>query len=224
MKVARPLRISRRHLLQAATALTIAEIAKPHTLIAEPPSSSTAPTSFADVVRRRAMIRAYKSDSVPEEKIQQLLKYAVRAPSGGHLQPWEFVVVKNPAVRAQLAKAAMEHTAVATAPVIITTCADIQRAGSQHGARGSFVSLIDTAFASLLILLGAVEQGLGACFVASYNAEEVAKILELPPHVRPVGLITIGYAAEAPRKPPTKRIPLQQLVHVDKWEKKGPVQ
>jgi nitroreductase len=126
-------------------------------------------------------------------------------------------VVKSPDVRAKLAKAAMDHSAVTTAPVVIVTCADIQRAGSQFGARGSFVSLIDTAFASLLILLGAVEQGLGACFVASYNAEEAAKILELPPHVRPVGLITIGYAAEAPQKPPTKKIPLKKLVHIDKW-------
>jgi len=215
MKTTRSPKITRRHLLHAAAALTLGKVTE--TARAEAPAAQTIPTSFADVVRRRAMIRSYKSDPVPEEKIQRLLKYAVRAPSGGYLQPWEFIVVKNPDVRTALAKAAMNHTAVATAPVIIVTCADIQRAGSGQGARGSFVSLIDTAFASLLILLGAVEQGLGACFVASYNAEEVVKVLELPPHVRPVGLITIGYAAEAPQKPPTKKIPLKKLVHVDKW-------
>jgi nitroreductase len=217
MKKRTELKITRRHLLQAAAALTLGPTVAPHISQAETTESQTAPKSFADVVRKRAMIRAYTSDPVPEEKIQQLLKYAVRAPSGGNLQPWEFVVVKSPEVRTALAKAAMNHTAVATAPVIIATCADIQRAGSGHGARGSFISLVDTAFASLLILLGAVEQGLGACFVASYNAEEVAKLFALPPHVRPVGLITIGYAAEAPRKVPTKKIPLQQLVHVDRW-------
>jgi len=217
MKTTRSLRITRRHLLHAAAALTLGQVAMTGTARAETPAPQTLSTSFADIVRRRAMIRAYKSDPVPEGKIQRLLKYAVRAPSGGYLQPWEFIVVKSPDVRTALAKAAMNHSAVATAPVIIATCADIQRAGSQFGTRGSFVSLIDTAFASLLILLGAVEQGLGACFVASYNAEEVTKILELPPHVRPVGLITVGYAAEAPQKPPTKKIPLKKLVHVDKW-------
>lgn len=210
-------KITRRHLLQAAGVFAAGQSTLPRVTGAEILSSSPAPKAFADVVRRRAMIRAYRSDPVPDEIIQQLLKYAVRAPSGGHLQPWEFIVVKNPEVRAQLANAAMGHTAVTTAPVIIATCADIQRAGSEHGARGSFVSLIDTAFASLLILLGAVEQGVGACFVASYNPEEVAKLFALPPNVRPVGLITIGYPAEAPRKPPTKKIPLKKLVHVDKW-------
>lgn len=217
MKTIRSPKISRRHLLQAAAALSLGQGVITGAAYAETPVPPTPPTSFADVVRRRAMIRSYKSDPVPEQKIQQLLKYAARAPSGGNLQPWEFVVAKNPDVRAALAKAAMNHTAVATAPVVIATCADIQRAGSQFGARGSFVSLIDTAFASLLVLLGAVEQGLGACFVASYNAEEVAKLFALPPHVRPVGLITVGYAAEAPQKPPTKKIPLKKLVHVDKW-------
>ncbi len=163
------------------------------------------------------MIRAYKSDPVPEAKVQRLLEYAVHAPSAGNLQPWEFIVVKNPETRAKLAKAAFEQTSVATAPVIIVTCADIQRAGSKYGARGSFYSLVDTAFASLLILLGAVEQGLGACFVGSYNSEEVAKLFALPDQVRPVGLITIGYPAEQPRKPGTPKIPLSKLVHAEKW-------
>ena len=217
MTTIRTQEIARRHLLQAATTLTLGPMLLPRAAGAETPAPQTTPKSFADVVRQRAMIRVYKSELVSEEKIQQLLKYAVRAPSGGNLQPWEFVVVKNPEVRAKLAKAAMDQTSVATAPVIIVTCADIQRAGSQVGTRGSFISLVDTAFASLLILLGAVEQGLGACFVASYDAEEVAKLFGLPPHVRPVGLITIGYPAEAPRKPTTKKIPLKKLVHVDKW-------
>jgi nitroreductase len=77
--------------------------------------------------------------------------------------------------------------------------------------------LVDTAFASLLILLGVVEQGLGACFVGAYDPVEVARIFGLPDHVRPVGLITIGYPAERPRRPTNPKIPLSKLVHFDKW-------
>src|SRR5689334_18400124 len=126
-------KITRRLLFQAAGALTISRFIQPSITGADAPPQLV-PKAFADVVRRRAMIRAYKSDPVPDEIIQQLLKYGVRAPSGGHLQAWEFIVVKNPEVRTQLSKAAMGHTAVTTAPVIIATCADIQRAGSEHGA------------------------------------------------------------------------------------------
>ncbi|MGE0821028.1 MAG: nitroreductase family protein [Candidatus Binatia bacterium] len=206
--------LSRRQLLQSATTLLAGQGLTAGLVGA----ADTAPSvSFADIVRRRAMIRVYKDDPVADKKIEHLLKYAVRAPSAGNLQPWEFVVVKNPEIRAQLAKAAMNQTSVTTAPVIIVTCADIQRAGSQYGARGSFYSLVDTAFASLLILLGAVEQGLGACFVGSYNAEEVAKLLGLPMHVRPVGVITLGYPAESPRKPARAKLPLGKVVHREKW-------
>ncbi len=212
-------KVSRRKLLQStgaafllAQAERLAEASEPHTPAESP--------SFASVVQRRAMIRAYTSDPVPEDVIQRLLEYAVRAPSAGNLQPWEFIVVQDREVRAQLATAAFEQTSVATAPVIIATCADIQRMGKKYGARGSFYSLVDTSFASLLILLGVVEQGLGACFVGAYNPVEVTKILGLPEHIRPVGLITIGYPAERPSKPHNKKIPLQKLVHTDKWEPK----
>jgi nitroreductase len=210
--------VSRRHLLQSAVAFSLLTpgIAIPRAR-AESAEGKGAEKSFAWVVKHRGMIRSYKSEPVPEEKIQRLLQYAVRAPSAGNLQPWEFIVVKNAEARAKLAQAAMNQTSVATAPVTIVTCADVQRMGSQYGARGSFFSLVDAAFASLLILLGAVEQDLGACFVGSYNPEEVTKVLALPAHVRPVGLITIGYPAERPQKPKTVKIPLSKLVHVDKW-------
>jgi len=210
--------LSRRRLLQGAAASLLLESVATRAF-AETTSATTpgAALSFAAVVKRRAMVRAYKSDPVPEDKIQRLLEYAVRAPSAGNLQPWEFVVVKSPETRAKLTKAAFDQTSVASAPVTIVTCADIQRAGSKYGARGSFYSLVDASFASLLILLGAVEQGLGACFVGSYNPEEVVKLLALPDHVRPVGLITLGYPAEPPRKPGTPKLPLSKLVHAEKW-------
>ena len=210
--------VTRRRLLQGTgAALLLGRAATRATAGSETSEAKKKGPSFAAVVKHRAMIRAYKSDPVPEEKIQRLLKYAVRAPSAGNLQPWEFIVVKSPETRAKLAKAAFDQTSAASAPVIIVTCADIQRAGSQYGTRGAFYSLVDTAFASLLILLGAVEQGLGACFVGSYNPEEVVKIFALPDHVRPVGLITVGYPAEQPRKPGTAKIPLSKLVHMEKW-------
>jgi len=210
--------VTRRRLLQSAAVSLLLESAATR-VVAETaaPGAKKKATSFAAVVKRRSMIRAYKSDPVPEGKIQRLLKYAVHAPSAGNLQPWEFIVVKSPETRAKLAKAAFDQTSIATAPVIIATCADIQRAGSKYGARGSFYSLVDTAFASLLILLGAVEQGLGACFVGSYNPDEVTKLFALPDHVRPVGLITVSYPAESPRKPGTPKLELSKLVHTEKW-------
>lgn len=209
-------RLTRRLFLYGTSAALLGAQAQP-LVLAAPATVTPNSMPFAIVVRRRAMVRAYKADPVPEQTIHRLLQYAVRAPSAGNLQPWEFIIVRSAENRDRLAKAALGQTWVATAPVIIATCADIQRSGQRYGTRGTFYSLVDTAFASLLILLGAVEQGLGACFVGAYNPEEVAKILALPEHVRPVGLITVGYPAEAPRKPGTPQIPLHKLIHDEKW-------
>src|SRR5258705_5685783 len=152
----KPVGLTRRRALQnLAMSALLLEAAERFALADEP--STKPPKSFAGVVKRRAMIRSYKSDPIPEEKIQRLLEYAVRAPSGGNLQPWEFIVVKSPEVRAKLAEATGKQISVVTAPVAIVTCADGQR-GGKSGGRGSFFSLIDTALASLLIFLGAVEQ------------------------------------------------------------------
>ena len=172
---------------------------------------------FGSVVRRRRMIRRYEAKDIPRKTVLKLLDYASRAPSAGNLQPWEFVVVRDSEVQLGLAKAAGNQTSVVTAPVIVVTCANILRMGEQYGTRGTFYSLVDTAFASLLILLGATEQGVGACFVGSYDPVGVAEILKLPDHVRPVGLITLGYAAELPVRPAKRKIRLQQLVHEDTW-------
>lgn len=211
-----PFKVSRRKLLQSTGAAFV--LAQPAAEAAEPrPAESS---SFASVVRRRAMIRAYTGKPVPEEIVQRLLEYAVRAPSAGNLQPWEFIVVQDTEVRAQLATAAFGQTSVATAPLIIATCADTQRMGRRYASRGNFYSLVDTAFASLLILLGVVEQGLGACFVGAYDPVEVARILNLPDQVRPVGLITIGYPAQRPNKPSNPKIPLHRLVHRNTWQAK----
>ncbi len=203
--------MSRRRVLTGAGAVLAA--AYPATAATRTPAAD----SFARVVRRRRMIRAYTDEPVAEGQVLRLLRYAVRAPSAGNLQPWEFVVVREAQVRAELAKAAFEQQSVATAPVIIATCANVRRAGRKYGARGAFYSLVDTSFATLLLLLAATEQGLGACFVGSYDPIAVSRTLGLPEHMRPVGLVTLGHPAEHARKPGTPHIPLRELVHHDRW-------
>ncbi len=171
---------------------------------------------FDKVVRKRWMARSFKPTPVPEETVQKILRNAVRAPSAGHLQPWDFVIVKDPETKKRLTKAALNQSFIEEAPVVIVACANTRRSATRYGERGiRFYSLIDTAFASLTILLTAVNEGIGASFVGAFHDEEVSKILGLPDHVRPVGIINLGYPDETPRK--AERIPLKELVHHEKW-------
>ena len=171
---------------------------------------------FNEVIKKRKMIREYDSKQVLDEIIMKLIKNAHRAPSAGHTQVQEFIIVKDPAIKKKLRKAAVDQEYVERAPVLIVVCSNTSRSISRYGSRGKeFYSIIDGAFASMLILLTAVNKGIGACFVGAFQDKMVSTILELPKHVKPIGIICIGYPAEEPER--IERIPLQKLIYHDRY-------
>ena len=171
---------------------------------------------FSELVKKRGMVRRFKDKPVEHEHLIKILSNAARAPSAGHLQPWEFIVVTDHTIKQRLAEAAVKQMFIAEAPVVIVTCANTDRSASRYGERGrGFYSIIDTAFASLLILLTARDLSLGACFVGAFDDSRVAEILALPKHVKPIGIIPIGYPAEKPAR--YKRMDINELVHLNKY-------
>lgn len=175
---------------------------------------------FDRVVRRRGMVRWFRPDPVEPEKMRRLLEHARRAPSAGFTQPVEFIRVTEPAVKRALVRAAWGQDWVGAGPELLVVCADTARSGRRYGARGVHrYSIIDAAFASLLVLLSAVDQGLGACFVGAFDDDAVRAALGLPAQILPVGLIPVGYPAERP--PRYRRRPLQSVVHLNRWEDGG---
>jgi nitroreductase len=140
----------------------------------------------------------------------------MRAPSAGNTQPWAFVVVRDAARRRKLGRAAIGQMWLSDAPLVLVPCADPSRA-RQYGDRAHRYARIDTAFASLLLLLAVAEEGLGACFVGAFNDAEVARLLRLPADVQPLALIPIGHPAERPAPQPL-RDP-SAAVHRERWGK-----
>jgi nitroreductase len=90
----------------------------------------------------------------------------------------------------------------------------------RYGIRGrDFYSIVDGAFASMLILLTAVNEGIGACFVGAFDDIKVSKILEIPKQVRPIGILCVGYHDEEPER--IERISLSKLVYYNKYGNKS---
>jgi nitroreductase len=171
---------------------------------------------FETVVKRRRMCRGYSDRDVPHEKIDRILDLASRYPSAGHTEPQEFIVVRNRRMKEDLARAALDQMFVAQAPLVIVVVSDVRRSAQRYGERGvRFFSIIDGAFVAMLILLAVVDENLGACFVGSFYDEEVQEVLGLPPDVRPIGIIPIGYCAEAPRRFPRRS--RAHIVHHDRY-------
>jgi len=167
-----------------------------------------------EAIRGRRSVRAYKSDNISSEIVEKLVDAASWAPSAGNIQPWKFIIVRKPEIKRKLAEAALDQTFIEEVPVVIVVCANENRSSERYGVRGkTLYCLQDTAAAIQNIHLTAYSLGLATCWVGAFKEDEARKILKVPDGIRPVAIIPIGYADEAPA--PRNRRPLNQIVHYE---------
>jgi nitroreductase len=172
---------------------------------------------FSQVIKKRFMCRSYQDREVPGEVLERILNLAVRFPSAGHTQPQEFIVIRNRKTKINLARAALEQWYISEAPLVIVVVSDTRRSKARYGPRGEqFYSIIDGAFAAMLVMLSAINEGLGAGFVAAFDDEQVRSVLGLPQAIRPIGIIPIGYCAETPEK--LARLNREEIIHYEQWK------
>ena len=167
---------------------------------------------FWQVLHSRHAVRDFAPGrDVPAERVADLLRAAVEAPSAGNLQSWHFYVVRRPAVRAALAEAALGQSFVADAPVVIVVCADPERSATRYRERGRrLYTYQDTAAATENLLLAATALGLGACWVGAFDEEAARQALGAPRRLVPVAMVPIGYPA-VPGARETERRPLEEV-------------
>jgi nitroreductase len=147
-----------------------------------------------EAIKARRSIRKFQDKPIPEEFLKTIMECAVLAPSAGNRQPWIFVLVKSQDVKEKLVEASGNQVFLAQAPVVIVVCGDAEVAGKRYEDRGRTLYFIqDTAAAVTNILLTATSFGLGTCWVGAFRETSVREALELPPNLRPVAMIPVGY-------------------------------
>jgi len=166
-----------------------------------------------ELIAARKSVRAFQEKDVPEELITKLLEAARIAPSASNRQEWRFVVVRDAKKRAELADAANGQAFVAQAPVVLACCAQTDE---HEMACGQLCYPIDVAIAIDHITLCAVAEGLGTCWIGAFNEEKAKKALAIPPEIRVVELLPIGYPQDA--SPTAKRRhALEKIVRYETW-------
>lgn len=153
-----------------------------------------------EAIKTRRSIRAFTDKRVTDREVKKLIEAARWAPSAGNIQPWEFIIVRDPKVKHGLCEAAMNQTLIEQASVVIVVCADPARSSKRYGSRGiNLYCLQDTAAATQNILLTAHAAGLAACWIGAFNEEAAKKVLGVPDELRPIAIIPVGCPAEKPR-------------------------
>ena len=158
-------------------------------------------------IRTRRSIRDYLDVPVEWEKIGIVLDAGRLAPSAGNTQEWNFIVVTDGEVRQQIAESCVDGLWMAKAPVFIVITANIEPISRNYGIRGErLYSIQDCAVAATQMMLAAHVQGLGTCWVGSFDEHLLGRLLSLPDTARPQVILTLGYPDEHPSMPLRKRL------------------
>jgi nitroreductase len=195
-----------------------------------------------DAIRRRRMIRSYDpARPVPRDVLAGLLELSLRAPSAGHTQGWQLLVLDDAAARAAFWAATTDGgtpdrwlARIRSAPVLVIYFSDMNAyldryADPDKGAVDRDEADwpvpywdVDTGMAALLLLLAATDTGLGACFFGVPAGRWVAlrEAFGVPERLRPVGVVSVGYPAPDLRSPSLRRgkRPVEDVVHYGSFD------
>ena len=232
----------------------------PDPFTAEPDAPAERPDHAYDEAARDAVYRAindrrdvrtgFLPDPVDHEALTRVLEAAHRAPSIGHTQPWDFVVIEDPDLRGRVLESvrrerdgyahalpgirdrllsALKVEAVAEAPLNIAVTVDpargLPRTPGRH-ARPMSASYA-AALAVENLWLAARAEGLGVGWVGFADERDVAHLLGLPAHLEVVAYLCLGYVEEFPTEPEPglsgrmRGRPLSWAVHRDSYGRRG---
>ena len=158
---------------------------------------------FMELVRQRSSVRSYdEGRAVKREDIASCLEAARLAPSACNSQPWQFIVVDSPDVRADLYKAMTGgiygmNSFIKSAPVLVVVVTDAVKWFLKMGnaVRDTKMYLIDIGIACEHFILRAAELGIGTCWLGWFNESAVKKVLGIPKTKRVHIIISMGYPA-----------------------------
>ncbi len=196
---------------------------------------------LADILRRRKMIRNYTDESVPRAAVERIVARGRKAPSGGFSQGLRLVVVTEAGTRRRIAELAGEEEYVgmglepwiSRAPVHIVVATreddyhDRYREPDKLDERGEEIEWrvpwwwVDAGKATMLLLLAAIDEGLGAGLFGLVGDENdrLRELLGMPEDVEIVGVVTVGHPAPEPVRGSRRRgwKPLEEVVRWERW-------
>ncbi len=196
---------------------------------------------FQDVVLRRRMVRDFSDEPIARPLLDQLMTNATRIPSAGYSQGFAFIVLTDQGQRRLFWETTSgpewrgesESVPLTRAPVVIVPLAHKQayldryalpdKAQTPLSIEANWPAPywdIDTGFGVMLILLTAVDLGLGALFFGIFRGEQaLIDALGVPEGYRPIGAIVVGHPTPGERSRPELRTGRRRLDDVVRWER-----
>ncbi len=201
---------------------------------------------YKAIALRRDVRREFQSTPIPPAVLVRILSAAHRAGSVGFMQPWDFVVIRDPEIRRQVLEnflgerdraarlyegarrdlfLSLKLEGIMESAVNICVTCDRRRGGPHVLGRSTILDtdLYSTCCAIQNLWLAARAEGIGVGWVSILEPQVLSTLLGFPDSVVPVAYLCIGYVEVFPEEPELQRVgwrrrlPLAELVHLDRW-------
>jgi nitroreductase len=171
---------------------------------------------FLELAAARQSCRDFADRPVEREKLVKCVEAARLAPSACNSQPWSFVVVDNPRVAPEVAKASQqlginEYISGARAFIVVLEEHAVLMPRLRALIDSQYFAKSDLGGALLSLCLEAESLGLGTCILGLYDREKLCSLLDIPLEKQFAGLVAVGYPAD-PKTRGKDRKPLESLV------------
>ncbi len=178
-------------------------------------------------IKEHRSIRKFKNQQIEKADLDSALLAASRASTCGNMQNYSIIVTQESEALQKMSPLHFGQVERMNAQCVVTICADVNRFSQwccQRDAEPRYDNFIwyvngaiDAVMAAQNLILEAEAAGLGACVLGTtlYTAEAIINLLELPKGVIPITAIALGYPDENP--PLTDRLPLEAVVHYEKY-------
>jgi len=193
--------------------------------------------AFRDRMRRRRTVRDYSNEPVPERVIEACIEAAGTAPNGANMQPWHFVVVRDPALKSRIRLEAeaeesefYDHRAppewldalahlgtdehkpfLEMAPVLIAIFAESYAVGEGGSRIKNYYVTESVGIATGILITGLHEAGLATLTHTPSPMGFLNDLLDRPKNERPFLLLVVGYPAADARVPDIAKKPLSRI-------------
>lgn len=167
---------------------------------------------FSALIKRRYSVRAYRSDPVEKDKLDQVLEAARLAPTAANRQPFR-IIVSHSEGRQEEMRRLYDRDWFVEAPILICVCAVKSEAWVSKEKRNYVY--VDVAIVMDHIILAATDLGLGTCWVGAFDKDVAREVFGLPDDFEPILMTPIGYGADQPE--PKERKSIDELVHYERW-------